>query len=333
MSVLLKRIFQISILVLLLSAIVVLYVGSKEVQVEPDTKEAYYEQFKRDYKIFSPPLPEKMDFCGEEVPLNRFDIAEQLDREILVNTYWHSNALLLFKRAHRWFPVIEPILKEQGVPDDFKYLAVIESGLMQTTSPAGAKGFWQFMRATGRSYGLEINDEVDERYHVIKSTRAACKYLKDAYKSYGSWTNAAASYNVGMGGLNKQFSRQNEDNYYDVSLNSETGRYLFRILAVKAIFSKPSKYGFNLRETDLYPRLSIETEVVDTTIADLASFAHDRSISYKMLKELNPWLLTNYLPNKSRKKYEIWLPKKEMLDYSALRKKMSMERGIFGDKK
>jgi membrane-bound lytic murein transglycosylase D len=326
-----KRLLQLIPIVLIALGILFFYTSSKDVKTE--SSDSYLEQFKQDYRIYSPPLPERMSFAGEQVPLQSFVVSEMLDREILVNTYWHSNAMLLFKRAHRWFPIIEPILKAEGVPDDFKYLAVIESGLIHATSPAGAKGFWQLMKSTGMEYGLEINREVDERFHVEKSTKAACKYLKEAYKRFGSWTNAAASYNMGMGGLNRQLTAQGEKSYYDLSLNVETARYVYRILAIKAIFTSPQSYGFYMRECDLYPPLKTRSIVVDTTIASMGDFAHAHDVSYKALKVLNPWLLTTSLSNKGRKKYTILIPAKELFDYTKLRAKESQKIGIYGDKK
>lgn len=301
---------------------------------DPDksTKDDYLLSYKRTYKSYSPPLPDKIDFCGERVPLDTFYVSEQLDREILVNTYWHSNSILLFKRANRWLPVIEPILKEYGIPDDFKYLALIESNLQNVTSPAGAKGYWQIMKKTGQNYGLQITKEVDERYNVKKSTIVACKYLRDSYKQFGNWTLAAASYNMGKGGLNKRLQQQGVKTYYDLLLNEETARYVYRTVAMKIIFSNPSKYGFTLREADLYPQLKYHTVIVDGPIASWADFAKENGITYRLLKELNPWLRTNYLTNSGRKKYEIVIADTAMLNYSNLRSEMSNKTGVFGEK-
>lgn len=306
-----------------------LYINS--VDSSDETRNEYLENYKKDYRIYSPPLPTEMDFAGEKVPLNIHYVSEMLDRELLVNVFWQSNTFLYFKRANRWFPIIEPILKQNGVPDDFKYLAVIESGLVNVSSPAGAKGYWQFMKTTGIQYGLEISDQIDERLDVEKSTQAACKYLKDAHNIYGSWTEAAASYNVGMAGLGSQMRKQGENSYYDLSLNNETARYIYRILAIKAIFSSPKSYGFYIRETDLYPPLSYTTISMDSTISNMGNFARQNNISYRMLKELNPWILSSSLLNKNRKSYEIKLPKKEMYDYQKMRDLLNQEIGIFGD--
>jgi hypothetical protein len=273
-----------------------------------DTDISYQRYFNENYKIFSLSTPRTLTFGEEEVPLHVLDVREKLDKELLINTYWQSQALLFHKRANRWFPVISPILEEEGVPDDFKYLALIESGLENVVSPAGATGFWQFLPQTGREYGLEVNEQVDERYHVEKATRAACKYLKDAFAKYGSWSMAAASYNMGMRGLDLQIERQKTYNYWDLLLNSETSRYMYRILAVKEIISKPSQYGIHYRPQDLYPPYETKWIEVDTSIQEMADFAHQLDINYKILKILNPWLRENYLINRSGKAYQIKVP-------------------------
>ena len=203
------------------------------------------------YKVYALRLPESIDFAGEKTPLDAPDIQERLDKELLVNTYWQSNMMLLLKRANKYFPLIEEILEEEGIPSDFKYLAVIESGLENVRSPKGAKGFWQLMPATAKEYGLEVNTNVDERYHIEKATRVACKYIKKAKNRFGSWSLAAASYNRGIYGTNRLLDRQLVDSYYDLLLNSETGRYVFRILAVKEIMTNPERYGFVFISEDL----------------------------------------------------------------------------------
>ncbi|MUP47135.1 lytic transglycosylase domain-containing protein [Gramella sp. BOM4] len=260
------------------------------------------------YHIKALPIPEKMEFAGERVPLEDPDVYERMDRELLVNTYWQSNALLLMKRANKYFPIIEPVLKEEGVPADFKYLAVIESGLTQAISPARAIGFWQIMEGTGKEYGLEINDNVDERYHIEKSTRVAADYLKKAKERFGSWTLAAASYNAGQYGIDKQLDRQKVGDYYDLLLGEETGRYVFRILAVKEIMNNPEKYGFNFEESDLYGHIPTTKVKVDTVVKDFPDFAKKFGINYKVLKVHNPWLRDDHLKNASRKTYYIDIP-------------------------
>lgn len=275
---------------------------------EEKEKKHFEDRFQDHYKIFALNLPTSLQFAEEEVPMDLIDTREKLDRELLVNTYWQSQTMLLVKRSHRWFPVIEPILKENGVPEDFKYLALIESGLTQTVSPAGATGFWQLMKSAAKERGLEVNNQVDERYHVEKSTQAACNYLKEAKEKFGSWTLAAASYNMGMAGVSKQLDRQVATNYYDLVLNEETSRYIYRILAAKLILSDHQAYGFVLRDMDLYPMLNYKEVTVTSTVDNLANFAFENGINYKALKYLNPWLRDNYLPNSSGKEYQIKIP-------------------------
>ena len=261
------------------------------------------------YNVCALSIPENINFCGESVPLNDFDVMERFDRELLVNTYWQSNGFLFFKRAHKYFPIIEPILELHGVPNDFKYLALIESGLRNISSPAGAKGFWQFMRSTAKEYNLEVNSNVDERSNLILSTKAACNYLLKAKKRFGSWTLAAASYNAGGGRISNELKRQSVTSYYDLLLGEETSRYLFRILAVKEIFENPAKYGFNFTNSNLYNYPDVYSIEVDSEITDLVKFASKFKINYKQLKIHNPWLKETHLNNKSRKKYVIEIPK------------------------
>lgn len=264
--------------------------------------------FNDGYKVFSLTLPNELLFCGKKVPLVRLDVRERLDRELLVNTYWQSNTLLAHKRASRWFPLIERILKEEGVPDDMKYIAVIESGLMNVISPAGATGYWQFMKETALGHGLEVNAEVDERYHVEKSTYAACKYLKNAYGKYNDWALAAASYNLGQGGVDKQLGRQKRDSYFDLLLNDETARYVYRILAMKEILRDPERYGFHLRKKDLYAPYRTRVVEVNGAVTDLADYAIAQGTDYKTLKLLNPWLRENRLTNREGRTYAVLLP-------------------------
>jgi hypothetical protein len=297
-------------IIIFLLIIIAVFLGIAALDSIPTEKELHREAFREKYNIHQPPLPESLTFAGEEVPLEIFHVKERLDRELLVNTYWQSNQLLYIKRANRWFPVIEPILKEHGVPDDFKYLALIESGFMNVASPAGAKGFWQFIKETGQKYGLEINAEIDERLNVEKSTVAACKYLKAMYAQYGSWTLAAAGYNTGQKNIDMHCSNQKVQDYYSLHLHPETMRYVFRILAEKIIFEDQQNYGFYLSKEDLYEPLPVRTITVDTTITNLFNFAHKLGISYQTLKMYNPWIVDyTTLPNKSRKKYIISLPR------------------------
>jgi len=260
-------------------------------------------------KVFALDIDEAYSFAGETVTLDEHDLRERMDKELLVNTYWQSNMMLMIKRSNKYFPTIERILKEEGVPDDFKYLAVIESGLENVNSPVGAKGFWQIMKTTGREMGLEVNSNVDERYHIENATRVACTYLKKAKKKLGSWTLAAASYNRGISGINRLLEKQQAETYYDLLLNSETRRYVFRILAMKEILSKPAHYGFVFEAQDLYTEIPVYTVEVDTAISNIARFAKTMGVNYKQMKIHNPWLLQNHLNNKSRKLYHIKLPK------------------------
>ncbi len=262
------------------------------------------------YTIKAIKIPDNLEFAGEKVPLYKPDIKERIDRELLVNTYWQSNGLLWIKRTHKYFPVIEPILKEKGIPDDFKYLAVIESNLQNVTSPAGAKGMWQLLIGAAKDNGLEVNDNVDERYHLEKATRAACDYLLAAKKKFGTWTMAAAAYHDGNGGLAKKLSQQKVTSYYEVLAGENTQRYVPRILAAKEILSNPKKYGFQFDQEDLYQLPSSYPVKVDTVINNIALFAKKFGTNYKVLKIHNPWLRENKLNNKSRKVYYIKLPEK-----------------------
>ncbi len=253
-------------------------------------------------------FPAEIDFAGEKAPLHIADVRERFDRELLVNANLHATTQLIIKRANRAFPVIEPILKKYGVPDDFKYLAVIESGLVNVVSPAGARGVWQFMPETGKQFGLEINDVVDERYHLEKSTEAACKYLLNAKQKFGSWTLAAASYNGGIAGVNRQIDFQGVTNYYDLLLTEETARYVFRILALKEIMQKPVQYKFNLQPGDLYPVIAAKQVEVAASVPDLAVFAKEQGINYKILKIHNPWLRDRMLTVAPGKTYKLEIP-------------------------
>lgn len=261
-----------------------------------------------EYKVFIPKLPDELKFCGEKVPLNDFDVRERFERELLVNAHWYSATILYLKRANRYFPVIEPILKKYGVPDDFKYMSVIESGLTNAVSPVGAAGFWQLMIPAAKKYGLEINDEVDERFDLEKATEAACKYLLEAHSKYKNWTLAAASYNYGLNGVDRQIGRQKTDNYYNLYLNEETYRFVARILAVKEIFSEPKKFGFEIKTEDLYPEIKTKEIILNSSIKDLADFAAENGTNYKILKIMNPWLRDNQLSNRFKKKYFIKIP-------------------------
>jgi membrane-bound lytic murein transglycosylase D len=252
--------------------------------------------------------PKQMNFAGEAVPYYINDVQERLDREMITNLNYHTNTTLVLKRANKVFPVIEPILKQYGVPDDFKYLAVIESSLVNAVSPAGARGVWQFMPETAKEKGMEVTDQVDERYHLEKSTIAACKYLLEAKNKFGNWTLAAASYNGGMAGISKRLQEQEVADFYDLLLTEETSRYVFRILALKEIMQNPAKYGFDMPKEVLYQSIPVKKIEVDSTINNLATFAKSQGINYKVLKIHNPWLRDKKLINKTGKKYELEIP-------------------------
>jgi hypothetical protein len=260
------------------------------------------------YRWHAPDIPEQLDFAGEEVPLHRWEIREELDRQILYNYYWQNNMLYIIKLSNRWFPLIEERLKANGVPEDFKYLCVAESNLQNAISKVGATGFWQFMKGTAPGYNLEVTEQVDQRYDVIRSTDAACKYLKSAYQKFGSWTAAAASYNCGQGGYNSRATVQKTKNYYDLLLPEETNRYIFRILTFKYLIENANELGYILEKDDLYNMPATRTIRVTSSIPNLTDFAIEHGTNYKMLKLLNPWLRANSLTVRSGKTYEIRLP-------------------------
>ena len=253
-------------------------------------------------------VPENISFASEPVPLDIPDVYERLDKELQINTYFHSNTLFLIKRAHRWLPQIEKILREHDVPEDFKYLPLIESNLLNDISPKNAVGYWQILKSAGKENGLEINDEVDERYDPLKATEAACRYLKKAYRKFGNWTLVAASYNRGMSGLGRAIDNQQVDTYYDLYLNEETSRYVFRILAIKEIAENPLRYGFRVNPKHLYQEEPLRYVEVDETIKDLVSFAQQHSTNYKLIKRYNPWLRDDRLTVRKGKQYRIALP-------------------------
>jgi membrane-bound lytic murein transglycosylase D len=296
-----------------------------------DDELAYRSHFFSDYRIYTPPVPDKADFAGEKAPLELFYIREAFDREIMAATFMHSSTILAFKRANRWFPVIEPILKKNGIPDDFKYLCLAESNLSNVVSPSSAEGFWQFLKPTGQKYGLEITEEVDERYNVEKATEAACSYFREAYETYHSWTLAAASFNRGMDGMSRALLSQRVSDYYDLFLNDETARYIFRILAIKEVWNHPTKYGFFLREQDLYRPVPTYTVAVDSAVQDLPSLATKLKVSYRVLREFNPWIKRYNLPNKSGKKYTLILPKQGMIYTDSLPKPVTVSDHFYKD--
>ncbi|MFN3917339.1 MAG: lytic transglycosylase domain-containing protein [Flavobacteriales bacterium] len=263
------------------------------------------------YLAKAPKLPEKIEFASETAPIEQVQFAERLDKELLVNSFWHNNTILGLKRAQRFFPLIESILLEEEVPDDFKFLALIESNLDLVVSPAGAAGYWQFLESTAKQYNLQVNPEVDERYHIEKSTRAACTYLKDMYSKFRSWTLAAASYNMGSAALEREMERQGVENYYDLHLNNETSRYIFRILALKCIYQNPEDYGIFIQNSLTYNEYITTPLVVDSTISNMYDFAKKQGTTYQLIKLLNPWIRSNKLSIEKNKKYTILIPEEE----------------------
>ncbi|WP_340115038.1 lytic transglycosylase domain-containing protein [Maribellus mangrovi] len=254
-------------------------------------------------------LPAKVSFAGESMPLDRFYVKEALDRELLSNAYFHSQTIRYIKMAPRYFAIIEPILKEHGIPDDFKYLAVAESGLNpRAISPARAVGFWQLMEGTAKDYGLEINSEVDERYHIEKATHVACEYIKDAHVKFGNWTMVAAAYNRGMNGVQRQMNRQEEEDYYDLLITTETARYVYRIVALKLILENPEKYNFYISEDEKYPTIPTREVEITGSVDNFADYADELGLSYKLFKDFNPWLRENKLTYSGRKRYWVQVP-------------------------
>jgi hypothetical protein len=293
-----------SILTVLLSGTILLSIIIASRYTEIDDQEDNMTEGMQIYPVL---IPASLDFCGESVPLDRFEIKERLDRELLVNAFWQSNATLIIKRSKRYFEIIEPILKLNGVPDDFKYLAVAESGLQNAVSSAGAKGIWQFMASSAKEYGLEVTNDVDERYHLQKATEAACEYLLKGHAQFGSWTMAAAAYNRGSNGIRRDLSKQLISDYYDMHLNSETARYVFRILAFKTIIENPKLYGYHIENKDYYGNIPTTSITVDTTIENISEYASQLGTNYHVLKSLNPWIIGNELPVDS-KSYTIKAP-------------------------
>ncbi|GIV36995.1 MAG: murein transglycosylase [Cyclobacteriaceae bacterium] len=266
------------------------------------------------YRAVSFDLPEKASFAGEEVPLHEPEVRERLDRELQINIYLHSSTLFLMKRANRWLPPMQEVLRKHNIPDDFKYLPLIESGLMNEVSPKGAVGFWQILKSSGKELGLEITDEVDERYDPLKSTEAACKYLLKAYRKFGNWTLVAASYNRGISGLENALTKQQVNNYYDLYLPQETARYVLRIVAIKEIIENPGKYGFTINPSHLYQPDTLRYIEVTQTLPNLVQFALRQGSNYKLLKRHNPWLRAERLTVRKGKTYRIALPEVKALD-------------------
>ena len=305
-------------IVLLFTLLTIALISFNFLSAEKDTRDVkdsvHQKEFNSYFRSYTITTPDSIGFAKEYTPIYAADIWERYDKEIHKNVYWQSNTLFYFKRANKYFPIIEPILKKNNIPNDFKYLAIIESGLENVVSPAGATGFWQFMKGTAKDRGMEVNTEVDERYNLEISTQAACDYLKDAYDKFGSWTMAAASYNVGMNGLQRRAIEQNTNNYYDLYLPMETSRYVFRLLAIKEIFENKSKYGFVLRDQDLYKKIETKTVSLSKKDVDLFTYSDSLGINYKILKQFNPWIRDKKITNKSKKTYNIIIPKKHEIN-------------------
>ena len=274
-------------------------------------------------------VPSSITFCGKNIDLTRYDRYERMDRELLAFTYMHSTSIQMIKKANRYFPIVEPILKANGIPDDFKYLMVIESNLNPNArSSAGAAGLWQFMQTTGREYGLEVNKNIDERYHVEKATEAACKYLKDAYDKYQDWIAVAASYNAGQARISTQFEKQQVNDMLDLFLVEETARYVYRIIAAKIMFSNPSAFGFRLRTKDLYMPIPYKEVTVNSGISNLAEWAKKQGITYALLKNMNPWLRDNFLQNVSKRTYTLKIPTAEGMKHDPKKVKAHDKRWV-----
>jgi hypothetical protein len=292
--------------------LLLLYIGYDQslrtTQAQQDLEPVKTDELEQPIAAVSYDLPRKVSFAGDSVPLNLPDVRERLDKELQINVYLHSSTLFLLKRANRWLPKMEEILRANDIPPDFKYLPLIESALLNATSPKNAVGYWQILESSGKELGLEITKEVDERYDPLKATEAACKYLKKAYAKFGNWTLVAASYNRGMGGVARDLEDQHVTNYYDLHMNEETSRYVFRLLAIKEIFEQPEKYGFKLKPEHLYQPESLKQVEVSESIKDLVTFSQAQGANYKLLKRHNPWLRQNKLTVKKGKKYSIALP-------------------------
>ncbi len=298
-----KKVFVTASLLMLLAGVGIMWFAKAQESGIQEQKPVYYAN-----TVTSPPLPATLSFAGEKVLLDKYWVYEALDRELIINCYQHSKTLRIFKLSSRIFPVIEQILKEEGVPDDFKYLCVAESGLENVTSPASAVGYWQFIPATARKYGLEVSDEIDERCNLEKSTKAACRYLKTCKAQFGSWVLAAAAYNRGEGGLQRALSSQQTDNYWDLWLNSETSRYVFRIIAFKLIFENPQAYGIQICPAEMYQPVLCRDSVVTASILDLPAFARQMNVTYREIRDLNPWIKSPRLLVAGGKSYTLKIP-------------------------
>lgn len=275
-------------------------------------------------------IPANLDFCGEKIPSNNYEIKTSLEKEFFNNTYWKHNSAILFTKAQKWFPYIEPILKREGVPDDFKYVAIIESHLSNIVSPAGAAGFWQLVPVSAKNYGLEVNQYVDERYHVEKATVAACKLFKEAHSVFKNWTLSAAAYNRGIGGIQDALKKQNADSYYQLLLNKETGSFVYRILAYKTLFASPAHFGIKKKKWNYFPPIAFKTFKIDSSITNLQGLAKHLNCTKATIKFFNPWLLQDVLPNPDKKIYAFRIPRNLKSDYSSYILDLKGEAGDLG---
>ena len=274
------------------------------------------EYINSNFEVLGLNIPSNLQFAGERVPQNDYEIKESLEKEFFENKSWKNSSLVLFNKAQKWFPLIEPILLQEGVPDDFKYVAIIESHLSNVVSPMGAAGFWQLMPSTAQNYGLEISSEIDERLDVEKSTHVACKHFKDAYTYFKNWTLSAAAYNVGIGGIQNALKKQNTNNYYDLLLNKETGSFIYRILAYKTLLSNPQHFGVKtkIKKVGIFPAFKVVK--VDSSITNLKVFAKYINTNEIVLKTFNPWLIGEQLINPQKKMYQFKIPKNKNVDLS-----------------
>ena len=302
------------------AALLFLFLNARSYDRQVEDDAIYNETLRNHYQIYAPSLPEELSFLDADVPMDNYLVRESLDKELLTNMYLHGTTIQILKRSTRYFPIIEPILKSYGLPDDLKYLCVAESSLNQAVSGAGAVGFWQFMKSTAVEYGLEVNDEIDERYHIEKSTHAACQYLKDRYAGLNNdWILTCAAYNLGENGLRKRMDNQKIYSYWDLQLPTETSRYVFRIIALKLILEQPENYGFRLRDKDYYPPLLTREITIDSSISNIYDFARSLNVPYKVLRSYNPWFRGEKLTNTTHKTYTFQLPGTNGLSWKHLK--------------
>jgi len=304
--------------------IILCYIVLKIYVIAPSPNTVSYTD--NNYYVLGLNIPANLDFCNERIPANDFAIRSNLEKEFFNNSYWKAHSVVLFNKAQRWFPYIEPILKQEGVPDDFKYMAVIESHLSNVTSPVGAAGFWQLVPITAGYFGLEVNSDVDERYDVEKATRVACQLIKQAHKVFKNWTLTAAAYNRGIGGILKAMKQQKTQNYYELLLNSETGSFVYRILAYKTLLSNPGHFGLKKKKMVYFPKVPYSVYKIDSSITNLNALAEHIGCSPGTIKLFNPWLLRGQLQNPGHKVYEIRVPKGGG-DYSGYARDLMAEEG------